>query len=207
MKSINIKTAIVTSAFGLVALLGVSEINAQSRNQNDRFPNQGYNQNQRIEMEKQHQYEEQVRLEQQRQEQLRTQYERNRNSNDRDRNPWEKNVRYKVFQNGKMFVTDARGLEMLKQAVVRGYEQGFKNGLADRRNRKKVGVYNSNVYRNANFGYQNSVEMKQYQFYFQKGFSEGYEDGFNTRKLRGWYQNDGNLSEKELRAILKYERF
>lgn len=199
MKSINIKTAIVTTSFGLIALFGISEINAQSRNQNDRFPNQSINQ-QKIEMEKQHQYEEQVRLERERQEQMRAKYERNRN-------PWEKNVRYKVFQNGKMIITDARGLEMLKQAVIRGYEEGFKNGLADRKNRKKAGFNKLSVYKNANFGYQNSVELKQYQFFFQKGFSEGYEDGFNTKKFRGWYQNDGNLSEKELKAILKYEKF
>lgn len=199
MKLLNIKTAIVTSSFGLIALLGISEINAQSRNQNDRFPNQSINQ-QKIELEKQRQYEEQVRLERERQEQLRLKYERNRN-------PWEKNVRYKVFQNGKMFVTDARGLEMLKQAVIRGYEEGFKSGLNDRKNRMKGGFNNSMMYRNANFGYQNSVELKQYQFFFQKGFSEGYSDGFNTRKFRGWYQNDGKLSEKELKAILKYEKF
>lgn len=201
MKSLNIKTAIVTSSFALIALLGTSEINAQSRNQNDRFPNQSINQ-QKIELEKQRQYEEQVRLERERQEQMRVKYERNRN-------PWEKekNVRYKVFQNGKMFVTDARGLEMLKQAVIRGYEEGFKSGLNDRKNRKKVAFNNLSMYKNANFGYQNSVELKQYQFFFQKGFSEGYSDGFNTRKFRGWYQNDGKLSEKELQAILKYERF
>ncbi len=210
MKLNSVKTTIVTSAFGLVALLGATEINAQSRGQNDRQSSQVYNQKaeqQRIETEKQRQYEEQTRLEQQRQEQLRVKYERDRGSNDRDRNSWEKNVRYKVFQNGRMFVTDSRGLEMLKQAVIRGYEQGFKSGLADRRNRKKGGYNNSSIYRNGNFGYQNSVEMKQYQFFFQKGFTEGYEDGLNTRKFRSWFQNDGKLSERELRAILKYEKF
>jgi hypothetical protein len=199
MKLLNIKTAIVTTSFGLIALFGTGEINAQSRNQNDRFPNQSINQ-QKIELEKQRQYEEQVRLERERQEQMRVKYERNRK-------PWEKNVRYKVFQNGKMFITDSRGLEMLKQAVIRGYEEGFKSGLSDRKNRKKGGFNNSMMYRNASFGYQNSVELKQYQFFFQKGFSEGYEDGFNTRRFRGWYQNDGKLSERELQAILKYERF
>lgn len=201
MKSNNIKTAIVTSAFGLIALFGVSEINAQSRDQREKFPPQSsYGQNQKAEIERQRQYEDQVRLDRERQEQMRVKYEQNRS-------PWEKNVRYKVFQNGRMFITDARGLEMLKQAVIRGYDEGFKAGLADRRNRRNGGFYKSSVYRSGNFGYQNSVEMKQYQFFFQKGFSEGYEDGFNTRKFRGWYQNDGKLSEKELKAILKYERF
>lgn len=200
MKLNNVKKAIITSTLGIATLLGTGLIaNAQSRDRNEKYPSQVYNQNQRMEMEKQRQYEEQTRIEQQRQEQLRMQYERNRK-------PWEKNVRYKVYQNGRFIFTDARGLEMLKQAVIRGYEEGFKNGQIDRKNRRR-GMFNkSSIYRNGNIGFQKGIDMKQYQFFFQKGFSEGYEDGFNTRKFRGWYQNDGKLSEKELREILKYER-
>ena len=206
MKSINIKTAIVTSAFGLVALFGASEINAQSRNQNDRFPTQVNNQNQKVEMEKQ------------RQEDLRIQNDRDRNDN--DRNSWGNSVRYKVYQNGKSFVTDARGLETLKQAIMKGYEEGLKSGKFDSKNRKRGGYnssnyYGSNIYRNgANYGYQNQIDSRLLQFYFQKGFAEGYQDGFNTRKQRGWnndnrgWERDNKgLSERELRSILKYERF
>ena len=197
MKLHNVKKAILTSTLGLATLLGTGIIaNAQWRDRDDKTPSQM----QKAELEKQRQYEEQVRLEQQRHSQLRVQYERNRK-------PWEKNVRYKVYQNNKMFITDARGLEMLKQAVINGYEQGFKAGLTDRKNRRNLSFMNSSIYKKGNFGFQKSVDLKQYQFFFQKGFAEGYQDGFNTRKFRGWYQNDGNLSERELRAILKYERF
>jgi hypothetical protein len=197
MKLSNIKRTIVTSTLSLATLLGTGIIaHAQWRDRDDKTPSQV----QRVELERQHQYEEQVRLEQQRQSQLRTQYERNRR-------PWEMSVKYKVYQNNKMFITDARGLEMLKQAVIKGYEEGFKAGMIDRRSRRNVIFMNSSVYKNGSFGYQKSVDLKQYQFFFQKGFAEGYQDGFNTRRFRGWYQNDGNLSERELRAILKYERF
>lgn len=194
MKLGSIKTTLAVSVFGLSALLGASEINAQSRDRNEKYPSQVYNQ---------------------KQDDLRIQDERNRNSYGRDDRNWERNVRYKVYQNGKVIVLDGRELEMLKQTILRGYEEGFQKGQFERKNRKRGGYYGSNGYRNGNYSYQNdgkfghqsSIDSRLMQFYFQKGFVEGYEDGFNTRKHRGWEHNEKGLSQRELRKILRYERF
>lgn len=200
MKLGSIKTTLAVSIFGLTALLGAGEINAQTRQQNGNFPPQ---------------------VNDQRRDDSRIQDERNRNSYGRDDRNWERNTRYKVYQNGKVFVLDGRELEMLKQTILRGYEEGFQKGQFERKNRKRGGYYGSNGYRNANYGgyqndrdygyrnngHQNSLDSRLMQFYFQKGFEEGYEDGFSTRKHRGWERDDKGLSQRELREILRYERF
>ena len=194
MKLGSIKTTLAVSAFGLSALLGAGEINAQTRQQNGNFPPQ---------------------VNDQRRDDSRIQDERNRNSYGRDDRNWERNTRYKVYQNGKVFVLDGRELEMLKQTILRGYEEGFQKGRFDSKNKKRGGYYGSNIYQNSNYGYQNdgkfgyknSIDSRLMQFYFQKGFAEGYEDGFKTRKHRGWERDDKGLSQRELREILRYERF
>lgn len=206
MKLGSIKTTLAVSVLGLTTLFGASEINAQTRQQNGNFPPQSNGQNQKIE----------------RQDDIRIQNNRDSygrddswNKNGRDERGWERNARYKIYQNGKVFVLDGRELEMLKQTILRGYEEGFQKGKFDSRNKKRGGYYGSNIYQNSNYGYQNdgkfgsknSIDSRLMQFYFQKGFEEGYQDGFNTRKHRGWERDDKGLSQRELREILRYERF
>lgn len=210
MKLGNVKTTIATSVFGLVTLFGMSDaVNAQSRNRGDNFPSPVYNQ--RIELEKQRQREEQIRFEQQRQEQIRLEQIRIQNQN--NQYGYGKNLRFKVYQNGKVFITDYRGLETLKKAVINGYEKGFQMGQAERKNRRKGGFYMPIGYRNSNygnygnFGHQNHIDSRLLQFYFQKGVEEGFEDGFNTRRMRGWERDDVKISQYDLRSILKFERF
>ena len=198
MKFNTVKTTLAASAIGLGALLGTVEINAQSRDRGDNFPpvSNQRNDQQRIEIEKQRQRGDQMR-----------------NQNGRDRNDWERNVRFKVYQNGKVFITDQRGLETLKEAVMSGYEKGFQAGQTNRRNKRRGNIYSQIGYQNdysrnvGGFGYQNQVDSKLLQSYFQKGFQEGFEDGYNTRKMRGWGRDDVKISNHELRSILKFERF
>ncbi len=213
MKFNTVKTTLAASAIGLAALLGTVEINAQSRDRGNNFPpvSNQRNDQQRIEIEKQRQRDEQIRAEQPRSEQIRM--EQMRNQNGRDRNDWERNVRFKVYQNGKVFITDQRGLETLKEAVMSGYEKGFQAGQTNRRNKRRGNIYSQIGYQNdysrnvGGFGYQNQVDSKLLQSYFQKGFQEGFEDGYNTRKMRGWGRDDVKISNHELRSILKFERF
>ena len=40
--------------------------------------------------------------------------------------------RYRVYRNGSYYQTDSRGAELLRQAVNRGYQQGFNAGKGDR---------------------------------------------------------------------------
>jgi hypothetical protein len=215
MRTNNLKNRLAVSAFGLTLLLGMSDaVGAQTRNRNENFPPQGNGQyqrgeqyrieQQRIELERQRIQAEQIRLEQQRQEQIRL--EQLRIQNERNQSVYNRNVRYRVFQGGRVFIVDQRGLDLLKQAVIRGYEEGFKSGQSDRWGRKRGGFGSSPVYQSGNYGYQNFVEARQYQFYFKKGFEEGYGDGFSSRKQRGWGRDDAKINKGELRDILKFQK-
>lgn len=207
MRLNNLKKTALTSVFGLAALLGMSEIanaqpNRRIEKQQQKVEDQRqkvYNQQQKLERERielaQKRHQEQLRLEQQRQEQLRRQNQINQN-------------RYRVYRNGSYYQTDNRGVELLKQAVAQGYQQGFQAGQIDRRNRRGSSYNNSMLYRNGNYGYQSYVDSRQYQYYFQQGFQKGYQDGFNSRNQFGYNQNGRvNILEKVLLGILKFQKF
>lgn len=184
MRNFNLKKLAAVSALGLVAILGTSSLaNAQGGWRNDRKQERKLDkqqdkiQKQRAKLEAQR-----VRLEQQRQ----AQWNRGNNSNV-NRN------RYRVYRNGRYYNTDNRGAELLRQAVNRGYQEGFRAGQADRNNRRGGSWNNSNVYRNGNSGYQSYVDASQYQHYFQQGFQRGYQDGYNSRNEYG-SNNNGSLN-------------
>lgn len=118
------------------------------------------------------------------------------------------NMRYRVYRNGSYYNTDYRGAELLKQAVNRGYQEGFKAGQADRRNRRGSSYYNSSIYRNGNYGWQNYVDSRQYQYYFQQGFQRGYQDGYNSRHQYGSNNNGGlNILGSILQGILNLQQY
>jgi flagellar biosynthesis/type III secretory pathway protein FliH len=118
------------------------------------------------------------------------------------------NMRYRVYRNGRYYNTDYRGAELLKQAVNRGYQEGFRAGQADRRNRRGSNYYKSSVYRNGNYGWQNYVDSRQYQYYFQQGFQRGYQDGYNSRNQYGSNTNGGlNILGSILQGILNLQQY
>ena len=95
---------------------------------------------------------------------------------------------------------------MLRQAVNRGYQQGVIAGQNDRRNRRGNSYYNSQIYRNGNYGYQNYVDSSQYQYYFQQGFERGYQDGYNSRSQYGSSSNGSfNILGAILQGILNFQ--
>ncbi|MEZ5346448.1 MAG: hypothetical protein R2681_12940 [Pyrinomonadaceae bacterium] len=152
--------------------------------------------NQRAALERQREAQrlEQIRLEQQRQELLRRQAQYNN--------------RYRVYRNGSYYNTDHRGAELLRQAVNRGYQQGFEAGQADRANRRKSNYYNSSIYRTGNYGYQSYVDSSQYQYYFRQGFEKGYEDGYNSRYKYGQRNSGGlNILGAILKGILNLQQY
>lgn len=126
---------------------------------------------------------------------------------DRQQNKLE-NMRYRVYRNGSYYNTDSRGAELLRQAVNRGYQQGFQAGKNDRSGRRGSNYNNSSMYRNGNYGYQNYVDSRQYQYYFQQGFQRGYQDGYNSRYQYG-SNNNGNLNilGSILQGILNFQQF
>ena len=89
--------------------------------------------------------------------------------------------RYRVVRNGKFYNTDARGVELLRQAVNEGYRQGFDAGRTDRTSRRRGDWSSSSVYRTGTVGYQTYVDRGQYQYYFREGFQRGYQDGSNRQ--------------------------
>lgn len=95
--------------------------------------------------------------------------------------------RYRVNRNGSYYNTDQRGAELLRNAVNAGYRQGFNAGRTDYSSSRRTGWSNSNVYRSGNFGYQNGVDARQYQYYFQQGFQRGYQDGSNSEYNQSGY--------------------
>lgn len=94
--------------------------------------------------------------------------------------------RYRVVRNNRYYNTDHQGAELLRNAVNEGYRQGFNAGRSDYGSNRRTGWSNSTVYRSGNMGYQNSVDRKQYQYYFQQGFQRGYQDGSNAEYQNGY---------------------
>src|SRR5215203_2720139 len=122
MKFTDIKKIAVTSAFGLVALLGTSvAANAQW----------GQNEQERVYQQQQRDAERIAEQQRARQDQLNRQ---NGRSNDTTRynNGNGRNNRYRVNRNGRYYNTDQRGAELLRRAVNAGYQQGYQAGQQDR---------------------------------------------------------------------------
>lgn len=110
---------------------------------------------------------------------------------------------YRVYRNGSYYQTDNRGAELLRQAVNRGYQQGFQQGQLDARYRRGGSYYGNDIYRSGVYGYQSYVDRSQYQYYFQQGFQRGYEDGFNNQYRYGYRSNNGlNILGNILNGIL-----
>lgn len=93
---------------------------------------------------------------------------------------------YRVYNNGRYYSTDQRGVNLLRQAVNRGYQQGYRQGQMDRRYGRGYNYYGNNVYSSGMYGYESYVARDQYQYYFQQGFQRGYEDGYNSTYRYGY---------------------
>jgi hypothetical protein len=200
MKTIDIKKIAAVSALGLVTLFGSSQLaNAQNRD-NRRDDRQDERQERKIDKQREKIQKQRAKIEQERirAEQIRHAEWNRRNvnsGNDRSNGNGyyngnanantNRNHRYRVNRNGSYYNTDQRGVDLLRQAVNAGYQQGFQAARNDR-NRNRRGSYStSNVYQSGTYGYQSYVSQSQYQYYFRQGFQRGYQDGSNTR-----YQND-----------------
>jgi hypothetical protein len=197
LKLLNLKKLAAVTAFGLVAMLGTSEVaSAQG--------NRGYDKDQRKAMKQQEKLDKQrARLEQQRlalwnaqNQRVLAEHRRQADWNNRNtggvsvvfgNSNMDRDGRYRVYRNGSFYNTDYRGAELLRQAVNEGYRQGFQAGRNDRSSNRRFSWTNSNVYRSGTIGYQSHVTRSQYQYYFQQGFQRGYQDGSNSR-----YANDYN---------------
>lgn len=140
------------------------------------------------------------------------QYERQQRQYERQQQRYEKqqqravNRQYRIYNNSGYYHTDNRVLELLRQAVNRGYQQGYRAGQMDRGYRRSYNYRNQSMYRNGTFGYQRYVDSSQYRYYFQEGFQRGYEDGYYSRHRYGYNSNGGlNILSSILQGILNLQ--
>jgi hypothetical protein len=97
---------------------------------------------------------------------------------------------YRYVISGTKHETNQYGVDVLRQAVNAGYQQGFRAGDADRQDHWKANYRTSIAYRDANFGYAgNYVDRDDYNYYFREGFRRGYDDGFTRRSQYGSASN------------------
>ena len=98
---------------------------------------------------------------------------------------------YRYRYGGSYYQINDYGADLLREAVNRGYEEGFLAGQADREDRWRGDYRESYVYEDATYGYRGLyVDQRQYTHYFREGFDRGYADGYNSRYQYGY--RDGN---------------
>jgi len=97
---------------------------------------------------------------------------------------------YRYSRGGRYYETNQYGLDLLRQAVNYGYEEGFRAGRADREDRWPSSYRDCYAYQDANYGYSGFyVDRDDYNHYFREGFRRGYEDGYDRRYRYGAVSN------------------
>ena len=114
---------------------------------------------------------------------------------------------YRYSRGGHSYETNEYGVNLLKQSVNYGYDQGYRTGEADRTDHSPSNFEVSFAYRDANYGYGGFyVDRDDYNFYFREGFRRGYEDGFGRHTAFGVYANGrGTILDAELGSIFHAE--
>jgi len=171
MKLTNLKRLTATAAFGLVAMLGATQVSNAQWNRDWQREQRRIEKQQRQAQKQQRQYERRM---------------------------------YRVYGN---YQTDDRGVQILRDAVNRGYQQGYYAGQSGRRSRNS-NYNNMSVYRSGTYGYNSYVNSSTYRYYFQQGFQRGYEDGYNSRNQYGYRSNNGvNILGSILSNILNISSY
>ena len=90
--------------------------------------------------------------------------------------------KYRYSRSGRYYQTNQYGVDMLRQAVNYGYEEGVRAGQADREDRARFSYRDSYAYQDATYGYNvYHVDLNEYRYYFREGFNRGYQDGYYGR--------------------------
>jgi hypothetical protein len=97
---------------------------------------------------------------------------------------------YRYSRSGRYYQTNQYGVDMLRQAVNYGYEEGVRAGQADREDRARFSYRDSYAYQDATYGYNGyHVDLNEYRYYFREGFNRGYQDGYYGRFQYGRNSN------------------
>jgi flagellar biosynthesis/type III secretory pathway protein FliH len=115
---------------------------------------------------------------------------------------------YRYSRGGSYYETNQYGVNLLRQAVNNGYEEGFRAGQADRQDRWRSSYEDSYAYQDSTYGYTGYyVDPEDYRYYFREGFRRGYEDGYNSRYQYGRYSGGKyNILGAILSQILNLQR-
>ncbi len=129
----------------------------------------------------------QYRLQQEYLARLRQQYAFTGRRYDYYRDPYFYTVpRYRYLRSGTYFVITQYGVNVLRDALNYGYEEGYRAGRADRLDGWPFDYRSCYAYRDANFGYTGFyADQFEYNHYFREGFRLGYEDGYYGRYRYG----------------------
>ena len=114
---------------------------------------------------------------------------------------------YRYSRGGQSYETNQYGVNLLRQAVNYGYDQGHRAGQADREDRSRSNYEGSFAYQDANYGYSGFyVDRDDYNNYFREGFRRGYEDGYGGHTQYGTYVNGkGTILGAILGTILNFQ--
>ncbi|MEO9035163.1 MAG: hypothetical protein ABI442_06640 [Gemmatimonadaceae bacterium] len=97
---------------------------------------------------------------------------------------------YRYNLGGVYRETNQYGADALRQAVDRGYQEGYRAGLTDRRDRMPSNFQRAFDFQGNSFGYTGTyVPQGDYQYYLREGFQRGYDDGYFNRARYGSFDN------------------
>jgi hypothetical protein len=101
---------------------------------------------------------------------------------------------YRYNMGGVFRETNQYGVDALRQAVNQGYQEGYRAGQIDRRDRVPADFQRAFDFENGSFGYAGAyVPQSDYSYYFREGFQRGYDDAYWNRARYGTFVN-GNAS-------------
>jgi hypothetical protein len=114
---------------------------------------------------------------------------------------------FRYSRGGQSYETNQFGVDVLKQSVNYGYDQGYRTGEADRMDHAASNFEGSFAYQDANYGYGGFyVDRDDYNFYFREGFRRGYEDGFGGHTEFGtWVNGRGTILDAVLGSIFSVQ--
>jgi hypothetical protein len=110
---------------------------------------------------------------------------------DRDDRPV---YQYRYNVRGVFRETNQFGVDVLRQAVNQGYQEGYRAGLVDRRDGVPSDFQRAFDFESGSFGYAGDyVPQSDYSYYLREGFQRGYDDAYWNRARYGTFLN-GNAS-------------
>ena len=134
-------------------------------------------------------------LERERQAQANRAYDRDRDR-DRDFRDYDRDRDVRVIHNYRYNIrgvyreTNQFGADVLRQALDRGYDEGYRSGLNDRRDGVRSDFQRALDFESGSFGYAGGyVPADDYSYYFREGFQRGYDDGYWSRSNYGTFSN------------------